>query len=239
MRVMVCGSIGYGGVDDIREVQRFLREKGFEVVDQLEVDYTEVEDFRDRPELWEEIVKSDLNFCSEADAIVLVAKNPSFGAMAEVVISSMKGKPVVAYCPDKVKSPWPLYFADRLARTLDEVAKALEELRKKPIRTIPNVYGDHEAEFVYSDFTCICPVTGRRDRAKIVIRYRPRGKLIEYESLREYFSGFRDRAMHHEAVVDRIFEDILKVVRPKMLEIVAEFEERSGVRARVRRYYES
>ncbi len=239
MRVIVCGSIGYGGVEDIRRVQDFLREKGFDVIDQLKFDYTDIGDFRDRKDLWGAVVRTDLELCSEADVIVFVVKRPSFGAMAEVVISSLKGKPIVAYCPEEVRSPWPLYFSDVTVKRIEELPEAIKSAFSKQIRTIPNVYGDHEAEFVYEDFTCICPVTGRRDRARIRIRYRPRYRLIEYESLQRYFSEFRDKEMHHEAVVERIFDDIMRAVKPKSLEVVAEFEERSGVVARIRRYYES
>jgi len=235
MKVIVCGSVGYGGAEEIRRLQSLLRERGYEVLDQLKLDYSGVEDFRDKRELWGEIVRSDLEFCDEADVIVLIAHRPSFGAMAEVVISAMKGKPVVAFCPKAVRSPWPLYFSTAIAKDEDELLRALETLKDRKIRTIPNVYGEHEAEFVYENFTCICPVTGRRDRGKIVIRYKPKDRLIEYESLDEYFKSFRDLRMHHEAVVDRIFSDLKKALNPKWLEVVAEFEERSGVKAKVRR----
>ena len=235
MKVIVCGSVGYGGIEEIRRLQRFLRDRGYEVLDQLKLDYSEVEDFRDRNELWRKIVRNDLEFCDRADVIVLITVNPSFGAMAEVVVSSMKGKPVIAYCPKAVKSPWPLYFATAIARDEEELIHTLESLKVMSVRTIPNVYGEHEAEFVYENFKCICPVTGRRDRGRITIRYKPKDRLIEYESLDEYFKSFEDRMMHHEAVVDRIFFDLMNALKPEWLEIIAEFEERSGVRAKVRK----
>ena len=235
MKVIVCGSVGYGGIEEIRRLQQLLREKGYDVIDQLKLDYSDIDDFRDKPELWSEIVRNDLEFCGKADVIVLIATNPSFGAMAEVVISSLKGKPVIAYCPKAVKSPWPLYFATAIAKNDEELIKALESIKPKRIRTIPNIYGEHESEFVYENFSCVCPVTGRRDYAVIRIKYKPKGRLIEYESLDAYFKDFRDRAMHHEAVVEKIFNDILSEVKPEKLEVIAEFEERSGVKAIVRR----
>jgi 7-cyano-7-deazaguanine reductase len=234
MKVIVCGSVGYGGIEELKRIQSFLREKGYEVLDQLTLDYSNIDDFRDKPELWEKIVRNDLEFCEKADVIVFVVTNPSFGAMAEVVISSLKGKPIVAFCPKEVKSPWPLYFSTAIAKNEEELIKAIESIKPKKIRTIPNVYGEHESEFTFEKFTCICPVTGRRDYAVIRIRYKPKSRLIEYESLDEYFEEFKDKAMHHEAVVRKIFNDIVEAVQPEELEIVAEFEERSGVRAVVR-----
>lgn len=235
MKIIVCGSVGYGGIDDIRWLQRFLKERGYDVLDQLKLDYSEVDDFRDKPELWSKIVRNDLDFCEKADVIVLIATNPSFGAMAEVVVSAMKGKPVIAFCPKAVKSPWPLYFATAVAKSEEELLNVLKSLKMRGIKTIPNVYGEHEAEFVYENFTCICPVTGRRDYAVITIRYKPKNRLIEYESLDEYFKSFEDKVIHHEAVVDRIFNDLVEVLEPEWLEVVAEFEERSGVKAKVKR----
>ena len=234
MKIIVCGAVGYGGIEEIRKLQSFLREKGYEVLDQLTLDYSDINDFRDKPELWEKIVRNDLEFCEKADVIVLVVTNPSFGAMAEVVISALKGKPVIAYCPKEVKSPWPLYFSTTIAKNEEELINAIESIKPKKIRTIPNIYGEHEAEFTYSNFTCICPVTGRRDYAVIKIRYKPKSRLIEYESLDEYFKEFRDKTMHHEAVVRKIFNDIMEAVQPEKLEVIAEFEERSGVKAVVR-----
>ena len=40
--------------------------------------------------------------------------------------------------------------------------------------------------------------------------------------------------MHHEAVVMKIFGDLQRILETKDLEVEAEFEERSGVRATVR-----
>jgi len=48
MKVFVCGSIGYGGIEDIKRVQNTLRKRGFDVLDQLSYDYSHIEDFRDK-----------------------------------------------------------------------------------------------------------------------------------------------------------------------------------------------
>ncbi len=237
MKVMVCGSIGYGYKDEIKRIQEILRREGFEVLDQFEHDYSYVEDFRDKGELCKEIVKRDLELCEKADAIVLVVKHPSFGAMAEVVISSMKGKPVIAFCPEKVRSPWPIYFASKVVKSEEELIEALKSLEYDvQLKTIPNVYCEHEAEFLYENFTCICPVTGRRDYGKVKIRYKPKDRILEYESLDSYFKTFEDKKLHHEAVVCKVFEDLWKALNPEFLEVEAEFEERSGVRASVRKH---
>ena len=53
MRVIVCGSIGYGGVDKIRRMYAALHQKGIDIVDHLVhkgMDYSDIRDFRDKKE---------------------------------------------------------------------------------------------------------------------------------------------------------------------------------------------
>jgi len=233
MKIFVCGSIGYGYKEEIKKLQDLLRKEGFEILDQFKYDYSDIDDFRDKRELSAEIVMRDLELCDKADVLILITKHPSFGAMAEIVISSMKGKPVIVFCPEKLRSPWPLYFATAIAKNEEELISILKEL-KPEIGTIPNVYCDHVSEFVYTKFKCICPVTGLEDRGVIKIRYKPKDRLLEYESLDRYFKSFEGKKLHHEAVVCKIYRDLSNVLNPEWLEVIAEFEERSNVKAVVR-----
>jgi 7-cyano-7-deazaguanine reductase len=237
MKIVVCGSVGYGGIEKIRELQEFLRREGYDVLDQFEkADYSYVDDFRDKDELCEKIVKNDMSLIEKADVLILVADHPSFGSAIEAYTFSMSGKPVIAYAESNVRSPWPLFFARRVCKDKKELVGAIGSFEGGlRIKGIPNVYGDHEAEFAYENFRCLCPVTGEEDRAKILVRYKPGEWLLEYECLRDYFGSFEGRAIHHEGVVDTIFNDIYKALKPKWLEVEAEFEERSGVRAKVRK----
>ncbi|MEM1718073.1 MAG: preQ(1) synthase [Candidatus Jordarchaeales archaeon] len=234
LKVLVCGSVGYGGKDEILRLQDVIRSAGYNVIDQFAgADYGGVDDFRDKPELCREIVTKDIERCREADVIVLIATKPSFGATVEALLSALAGKQVIAYCPEKVRSPWPLYIASAMARSPSELLSLLEELGKKRVRlrTIPNFQGEHEATFTYEGFACICPVTGTPDRAAIKIKYSPASRLIEYESLKDYFETFKERRMHHEEVVSTILSDIVNAVEPELVEVEAVFEERSGVKA--------
>lgn len=235
MKLIICGAVGYGGIEKIRELQKFLREKGYEVIDQFrDADYSYVEDFREFQELSNKIVEADLKKIEEADVLVLIADSPSFGAAIEAFSFSMKGRTVIAYAENPVRSPWSLVFAKRVCKSREELLEVLKDLREEDgIRTIPNIYGEHEAEFIYENFRCICPVTGREDRARITIRYLPEEELIEYESLDEYFKSFQTRELHHEAVVSEIFSKLWSRISPRYLEVTGEFEERSGVRARI------
>ena len=234
MKVLVVGSVGYGGLGEIRELQKVLESNGFEVLNQFKLDYSYVNDFRGEEDVSESIIQHDLKICDEADVIILLASRPSFGAMSETIISALKGKHIVVFAPKPLKSPWPLKFANFVAKSVEELIKYLRNLDLGVFRVIPNIYGNHESIFEYRNFRCICPVTGTEDRAKIRIRYEPGNFLLEYESLDNYFIKFSSKKLHHEGVVSRIFNDISKLVKPKNLEVEAEFEERSGVKATVR-----
>jgi len=71
---MVCGSIGYGGIDEIGRLYSFLLKEGFGIVDHLVskgADYSDIKDFRDKKELSHQIVNHDLEWlriCKKAAA---------------------------------------------------------------------------------------------------------------------------------------------------------------------------
>ncbi len=239
MKVLIVGSVAYGGIENIRKLQEILRRNGFEVIDQFkEANYTDVSDFRYNIELCRKIVENDFNKVNEADVLVLLADRPSFGAMAETFYAYLKGKDIIALCKKELKSPWPIYFSKYIVKDEEELIKTLKNIRSKKgnkIVTIPNLYGKHEIELIYNGFVCICPITKIPDVATIRIRYIPKDKLIEYESLKEYFKSFKDKEMYHEEVVEKILNDIVNELNPEFLEIEAEFQERSNVKARIKK----
>jgi hypothetical protein len=130
---MVCGSIGYGGVDKIRRMYTILRRKGFDIVDHLVhkgMDYSDIGDFRDKKELSQQIVSHDLQFMEKADVIVVVADRPSYGTGIEMHIAKNSNKKVILLANDPVPTPWPVNFSDYVVRYEDELIMLLEELRK-------------------------------------------------------------------------------------------------------------
>jgi hypothetical protein len=57
---MVCGSIGYGGIEKIKRIYKRLKENGFDTVDHLlekDMDYSHIDDFRDKLKLSQVIVE--------------------------------------------------------------------------------------------------------------------------------------------------------------------------------------
>jgi nucleoside 2-deoxyribosyltransferase len=128
MKVIVCGPIAYGSVEEIRMVQKFLEKEGYDVIDQFklsEMDYSSVEDFRDRREVAERIVKNDLAFVDECDILVALCDGPSFGTAIETFYAKMHGKTVIVLSEKPQPSPWPIAFADTIVKSLDELKLVL------------------------------------------------------------------------------------------------------------------
>lgn len=129
---MICGSIGYGGVNEIRRLYALLREKGYDIVDHLiekGMDYSDINDFRDKKELSHEIVKHDLEYVNKSDIIIVVANSPSYGTAMEMLIAKEGGKKVIVLAKDPIPTPWPINFSDFIVKDEFELIKLLDKLK--------------------------------------------------------------------------------------------------------------
>jgi len=79
------------------------------------------------------------------------------------------------------------------------------------------------------EFTCLCPKTGQPDFATIRIRYIPDALCVELKSLKLYLWSFRDEGHFHEDVTNRILDDLVRLVKPKRLTVVGDFNEQGGI----------
>lgn len=104
---------------------------------------------------------------------------------------------------------------------------------KKPssiLDTFPNPYPqrDYEIEFVFPEFTSVCPVTGQPDFATITVRYTPDARCVEMKSLKLYFFSFRNQGIFYEAVTNTIADDLISLLQPRQLTVVGKFNVRGG-----------
>ena len=76
----------------------------------------------------------------------------------------------------------------------------------------------------------LCPKTGQPDFASFKIRYIPDERCVELKSLKLYLWSFRDEGHFHEAVTNRILNDLVAVCDPKFMEVVGDFYVRGGIR---------
>lgn len=96
---------------------------------------------------------------------------------------------------------------------------------------------DYIVTLTTDEFTCICPVTGQPDFAKITIRYIPDKKVVESKSLKLYFWSYRNEGVFHEHVTNTILDDLVKVLSPRWCEVVADFSMRGGIAISVKAEY--
>src|SRR5215213_3533808 len=87
----------------------------------------------------------------------------------------------------------------------------------------PRPQRDYQIEFVFPEFTSVCPVTGQPDFATITVRYVPDRLCVEMKSLKLYYFAYRNKGIFYEAVVNTILDDLVAAVRPRRMTVVGEF----------------
>ena len=102
----------------------------------------------------------------------------------------------------------------------------------KSLETFPNPAPrrDYEIRFDCPEFTCLCPLTGQPDFATFQISYVPDELCIELKSLKLYLWSFRDEGAFHEAVTNRILDDLVAAIAPQWCRIEGDFQIRGGIR---------
>jgi len=83
--------------------------------------------------------------------------------------------------------------------------------------------------FICTEFTSLCPKTGQPDFAKIFINYIADKKMVESKSLKLYLFSFRNHGDFHEDCVQKICNDLAKIMKPHYLEVIGEFTPRGGI----------
>ena len=128
---MVCGSIGYGGIDEIRNLYSFLSDKGFEVMNHVRpkrMDYSEVKDFRNRKKLSHKIVQYDLRNVKHADVLVVLPNAPSHGTAVEMFVGKKEGKKIVLLANGPIPTPWLVNYSDFIVSNKRELVKLLHKI---------------------------------------------------------------------------------------------------------------
>ena len=75
----------------------------------------------------------------------------------------------------------------------------------------------------------MCPMTGQPDFAEIRISYIPDMRMVESKSLKLYLFSFRDHGGFHEACVNIILNDLVRLMDPKYIEVLGLFTPRGGI----------
>jgi 7-cyano-7-deazaguanine reductase len=105
----------------------------------------------------------------------------------------------------------------------------------RDLKTFPNPKPDraYTVHFETDEFTCLCPMTGQPDFATITIEYVPAALCVELKSLKLYLWSFRAEGAFHEAVTNRILDDLVALLQPRRLTVTGDFNIRGGIHTRV------
>lgn len=107
----------------------------------------------------------------------------------------------------------------------------LRELLETFENQFPN--RDYTIEIVCPEFTSVCPKTGQPDFGTMTITYVPDQRCVELKSLKLYLQGYRNQGIFYENVTNRILDDLVAVLQPRRLQLVAAFSARGGITTNV------
>jgi len=93
----------------------------------------------------------------------------------------------------------------------------------------PNINKDYLIKIKVPEFTCLCPKTGQPDFAIVYIRYIPKDLCVELKSLKLYMASYRNIGAFHEAITNKICNDLATIINPNYLEIKIKFNVRGGI----------
>jgi 7-cyano-7-deazaguanine reductase len=83
--------------------------------------------------------------------------------------------------------------------------------------------------FVCTEFTSLCPLTGQPDFAKVFINYIADRTMVESKALKLYLFSFRNHGDFHEDCIQKICNDLNRLLKPRYLEVIGEFTPRGGI----------
>jgi len=123
---------------------------------------------------------------------------------------------------------------------VEETEYQLDEPSKDILETFENRYPKrkYNVQFIFPEFTSLCPKTGQPDFATIEVNYIPDKLCIESKSLKLYFFAYRGYGSFMETITNRILEDLVNICSPVWMEVKGRFNPRGGAFINVRAIYE-
>ncbi|HYA75583.1 MAG TPA: preQ(1) synthase [Burkholderiaceae bacterium] len=100
-----------------------------------------------------------------------------------------------------------------------------------PLASFPNPSPerDYLVRIEIPEFTCLCPITGQPDFARFELEFIPDRRNVELKSLKLYVVGYRNQGAFHEAVTNRVLDDLVALMAPRFLRVTARWNVRGGI----------
>jgi len=93
----------------------------------------------------------------------------------------------------------------------------------------PKPSRDYTIRIESPEFTCLCPKTGQPDFATLLLEYIPDQRCVELKSWKLYLWSYRNQGGFHEALTNRILDDLVAALSPRFMRLTAEFNVRGGI----------
>ena len=93
----------------------------------------------------------------------------------------------------------------------------------------PNPQRDYTIRIDIPEFTCVCPLTGQPDFAQFKLEYVPNERCVELKALKMYMWSYREEGAFHEAVTNKILEDLAKATEPRFMRLTGVWNVRGGI----------
>ena len=93
----------------------------------------------------------------------------------------------------------------------------------------PNPQRDYTIRIDIPEFTCVCPLTGQPDFAQFKLEYVPNEKCVELKALKMYMWSYREEGAFHEAVTNKILEDLANATEPRFMRLTGVWNVRGGI----------
>jgi 7-cyano-7-deazaguanine reductase len=108
----------------------------------------------------------------------------------------------------------------------------IEEIEASRLEAWPNSHPerDYVTHLEIPEFTCLCPRSGFPDFATIIIDYVPDQQVVELKSLKLYINAFRNRQISHESAANTILNDLVALLSPRWMRVVADFTVRGNIK---------
>src|SRR6266566_3904490 len=108
----------------------------------------------------------------------------------------------------------------------------IDEIEASSLESWPNAHPerDYVVHLEMPEFTCLCPRSGFPDFATITIDYVPDQHIVELKSLKLYINKYRNRQISHESAANTILNDLVALLSPRWMRVVADFTVRGNIK---------
>ena len=84
-------------------------------------------------------------------------------------------------------------------------------------------------EWEYPEFQSLCPVSERHDQGVVTILYKPKEKILESKSVRDYLMMWRNKKNWQEYITEEIADLLFRACEPDWLTVTIDWVARGGI----------